>query len=252
MAKQKYQPGNIVGDNGVFFLKEIEPLEANGRKRRRGIFICPLCGNTFECRLEQITQKRGTKSCGCLHDKQVQEMGRKNVKDITGQKRGSLTAICRTNKKASDDSYIWKFQCDCGNTHYLPISEFLCDKTQSCGCNRQSHGERKIEKILKENNITYIREYSPQDCIFPNTNKRGRFDFYLPDYACCIEYDGEQHFKEKSAQYFFDNLDSIQQRDKIKNIYCEKNNIFLIRIPYTDYKDIDFSYLKKKGLFNVR
>ena len=30
-----------------------------------------------------------------------------------------------------------------------------------------------------------------------------------------------------------------QKRDQIKNAYCEENNIMLIRIPYTEYQNIE-------------
>lgn len=45
----------------------------------------------------------------------------------------------------------------------------------------------------------------------------------------------------------FENLyeiSNIQERDEIKNKYCENNNIFLIRIPYTDFKNISKEYIK--------
>ena len=59
-----------------------------------------------------------------------------------------------------------------------------------------------------------------------------KFDFFLPDYNVCIEFDGEQHFKicewgEKKLK------DSIK-KDGIKNSFCENNNIKLLRISYKD------------------
>lgn len=64
----------------------------------------------------------------------------------------------------------------------------------SCGCSINSKGEAKIKKILKENNIEYIQEKRFNDCVF-NTKKIARFDFYLPQENCLIEYDGIQHFQ---------------------------------------------------------
>ena len=80
-------------------------------------------------------------------------------------------------------------------------------------------------------------------------NKNGtyplKFDFYLPDYNCCIEYDGKQHFEP--IDYFGGKNGFIktQERDDIKNQYCKNNDIKLIRIPYTDLKKLDFTYLKQ-------
>ena len=54
-----------------------------------------------------------------------------------------------------------------------------------------------------------------------------------------IEYEGEQHFNARNQGYFTqDKVNEIQARDEIKNNYCKKHNIKLIRIPYTEYKKI--------------
>jgi len=49
-----------------------------------------------------------------------------------------------------------------------------------------------------------------------------------------IEYDGVQHFK--SIDYFGgeNGFKKRQQNDKIKNIYCIKNKIKLLRIRYDE------------------
>ena len=59
------------------------------------------------------------------------------------------------------------------------------------------------------------------------------FDFYLPNQNICIEYDGEQHFKPIEKFGGQENLKNVQNRDKIKTEFCEKQGITLIRIPYT-------------------
>jgi len=51
----------------------------------------------------------------------------------------------------------------------------------------------------------------------------------------CIEYDGEQHFNEYGKDFFnAENLEIRKLRDSIKNDYCQKNNIQLIRISYKE------------------
>lgn len=112
---------------------------------------------------------------------------------------------------------------------------------QGCGCPvcRASKGERKVEQYLIENNIKYIRQYKFNDC---RGKKRSlSFDFYLPDWNILIEYDGEYHYiarKHHDNQLGMIKLKEYQQRDKIKDDYCLKNNIRLIRIPYWDFKNI--------------
>lgn len=50
-----------------------------------------------------------------------------------------------------------------------------------------------------------------------------------------IEYDGEQHFKPMKHWGGEVALEGVKKRDKIKDTYCEKNNIPLLRIPYWEY-----------------
>ena len=106
---------------------------------------------------------------------------------------------------------------------------------------KRSKGELKIEKILNLLNIQFKTEYSFPDFINKYDKKNFPFDFYLPDYNCCIEYDGEQHFKGWGRNK--ESLKIIQDRDSRKNQYCQEHEIKLIRIPYTDFKKIDEQYI---------
>jgi len=111
------------------------------------------------------------------------------------------------------------------------------NSVQGCPeCKTISKGENKIMKILSKNNIEYTKEHSFEDC--KNINKLP-FDFYIPSKNIIIEYDGIHHFK--SVDFFGGEkeLKHRQKLDKIKDKYCEKNNIYLIRIPYTEYKNVE-------------
>jgi very-short-patch-repair endonuclease len=98
-------------------------------------------------------------------------------------------------------------------------------------CGQTSKGETKIEKFLEEYNFKYILQHKFNDCkhIFLL-----RFDFYLPKYNICIEYDGIQHYKP--IKWFGGEKAFIktQIRDEIKTNYCKENNIHLIRISYNE------------------
>ena len=100
----------------------------------------------------------------------------------------------------------------------------------------------KIANILKELNINFYSEYRFKDCkdIRPLS-----FDFYLPDYNLCIEYDGEQHNKIIKYWGDSDGLKDRQKKDNIKNDFCKKNNIKLIRISYLEKDKIDRTYIEK-------
>ena len=77
-----------------------------------------------------------------------------------------------------------------------------------------------------------------------------RFDFYLPDKNTAIEYDGAQHFRpvrfngttwDQAAKKY----ELQKSNDNIKNRFCKENAIKLIRIPYTQLKNIN-SILSKE------
>ena len=100
---------------------------------------------------------------------------------------------------------------------------------KGCPICRESKGEEEIRQYLIENKIKYIKQYTFNGC--KNINKLP-FDFYLPDYNTCIEYDGIQHFKP--IEHFGGNIGflKLKQNDSIKANFCLKNNISLIRISY--------------------
>lgn len=110
-----------------------------------------------------------------------------------------------------------------------------------------SKGEEKILHILLKNKINFIREKTFIDL------KRGkyRFDFYLPQFNICIEYDGPQHFQYikhfyKKQQDFL----AAQERDRRKNSYCLSHNIKLYRIPYFKIDDVkNFSDLFNQDFY---
>lgn len=98
-----------------------------------------------------------------------------------------------------------------------------------CPTCKSSKGELAIIKILEEFNIDYINEYSFKDLKKEGSSKPLRFDFYLPKYNTCIEFDGKHHFEEIGTR---EKLEEISHRDNLKNEYCKKHNIDLIRLNY--------------------
>lgn len=110
-----------------------------------------------------------------------------------------------------------------------------CHITQESGCpyckKRFSKGENKIALILQHNKIKYVRQYCFLKC--KGIRNLLPFDFYLPDYNTCIEFDGRQHTEPVSLFGGIITFKKIQINDKIKNIFCIENKIKLIRIPYS-------------------
>lgn len=70
-----------------------------------------------------------------------------------------------------------------------------------------------------------------------------RFDFYVEN-KYLIEYDGIQHFSPGSGWNTLEQLKKTQEKDKLKNLWCQQHNIPLIRIPYTHLDEITIEDLK--------
>jgi hypothetical protein len=109
---------------------------------------------------------------------------------------------------------------------------------------KNSRGQSLITNWLSTNSIEHLTEHKFNDCINPKTKYPLKFDVFIPSHNMIIEYDGEQHFKpvkfhqkmtEEQMQHL---LDKTQYRDDIKNRYCIENSIKILRIPYTEKKNI--------------
>lgn len=101
-------------------------------------------------------------------------------------------------------------------------------------CFTQSKSEIKISNFLKDNNISFIQQKTFLNCINTITGRQLRFDFYLPDFNICIEYDGKQHFESISIWGGEKALKDNKFKDNIKDEFCKKNGINIIRITYKD------------------
>lgn len=140
---------------------------------------------------------------------------------------------------------------NCGEIFITSYCAFMQRGGQLCPkcASNISKGEYAIKKYLEDNSIEFYMQFRFNDC---RTTVPLPFDFYLPKYHMCIEYDGEGHYipirrgnmTDVQAQYI---LDSIKQRDEIKNKYCDQNEIQLLRIPYWEFNNIDI--ILNKELF---
>lgn len=81
----------------------------------------------------------------------------------------------------------------CGHIWDVSPNPFLKEGTRCPKC-KFSKGEVAVEKWLFENKINYTTQMKFDGCIH---KKRLSFDFYLPDYNLCIEYDGTTHYLQK-------------------------------------------------------
>lgn len=205
--------------------------------------------------------KGGTRSCGCKQKKAFKNANVTGViqENLSGQNLSGFEIISKTNIQDSNRSYYYKVKCPyCGNIFPLSgrhLKDGYC--SHSCGClnntqygllgegkgyqKARSRDEQFIMDALTSVGVPFEKEKQFIDLINPDTGGFLSFDFFLnsPKYGqYIIEFDGAQHFSSKG---FMRDLKEQRKLDLIKNQYCWKNNIRLIRIPYN--KDYDISDL---------
>jgi len=125
------------------------------------------------------------------------------------------------------------------------FKQILSNHIKGYGCHKckSSLGETKIMSYLETHKIKYISEKTFHDLKLYNNLK---FDFYIPKFKMCIEFDGPQHFMpanfkkfslpptKRDVETFFKTI----RRDSIKNDYCKNNNLKILRIPYWEINNI--------------
>lgn len=209
-------------------------------------WICQCeCGNKISVAGKNLVSGN-TKSCGCFQKEQSAKAHKLN---LAGERYGKLLVLEEVPsivEKSGQIRTAWRCRCDCGNAVIVKTINLRAGDTQSCGC-LFSKGEARIETLLKEMNISFKKEYSFND-LLTDKNYPMRFDFAVfngKKIECLIEYQGRQHYMEWDTKVET-TLEERQKRDEQKKLYCLKNNIKLIEIPYTDYSKIDCDYLKEK------
>ena len=163
---------------------------------------------------------------------------------------------CYGNKKHTTEEFIEKVEIihknkfDYSLVRYIRSTDkikIICPKhgvfeqqahSHLCGIGcpicKASKGEHRISKWLETNNTKFVREKTFSNC--QGKQRPLPFDFYLPKYNLCIEYDGRQHFQPVFGTETFVNT---QQTDSIKDKYCKNSDIELLRIPYQEFNDIE-------------
>lgn len=105
-----------------------------------------------------------------------------------------------------------------------------------CGKCTKSLGESLIKYYLVNNYIDHHTQYKFEDCKIGK--KPLPFDFFLPEYNIAIEFDGMQHYAPSELFGGPEEFRKLKLRDNCKSDYCASRGIKLIRIPFTELKNI--------------
>ena len=208
--------GRFIKDNGTWIYYVCQ------KHMNKGIQFCSFHNLKYS--------KYGCRFCAgkSLSTQDFAERLKETVPDVlvVGEYRGANYPLeCRCTK--------------CGHQWDANVRSLL--NKSGCPMCTFSKGEQKIARILQQNNIDYYSQYQYNDCcdIHPL-----RFDYYLPEYNACLEYQGQQHyypvrFGSRSVEEANIQFQQTVKRDKIKEQYCTDNHINLIQIPYWEYDKLE-------------
>jgi len=190
------------------------------------IFICEEHGE-FKSTLNMLfnQNKHGCKKCGDYYTSQnklkLSEEKLKNEVKLLSNNKYTLkeNTFKGVNKMAT-------FICEEHGEFDRKAGKVLYEGKICCPSCKGSNGELFINNFLLNNNmkenIDYYREHKFDKLIYKRNMK---FDFYLPKFNLLIEFDGKQHWDNKSKFYDKDGI----IRDNLKDQFCKDNNLSLIR-----------------------
>jgi Zn finger protein HypA/HybF involved in hydrogenase expression len=237
---------------------------------------CPKCGNESKSSKLSLTKEKFIEKSEAVHDKKFNYNLVNYINNATAVKiicnfhgefmqkpmmhlQGNGCPKCGGTQKSNTEEFIEKSKLIHGDKYEYDNVKYLNSKLKvlinckkhgifpqspshhllgsGCPTCKDSRGEKYIKKILKEKKIIFESQKKFKDCINTKTGRELSFDFYLPDFNICIEYDGEQHFVEwrlSSKELAKEKLKKIKFRDELKTIYCYKKNISLLRIKFDE------------------
>lgn len=173
---------------------------------------CPNCCSTKKKTAREVRNK-------------IVELGN-NEYELLGEYKNSVTPI---KLKHIACSHIFK----------MTYGNFV-SQGQRCPKCKSSKGERLVSNFLNRQNLRYEEQYKFKECI----NIRPLpFDFAVlgknENVIALMEFDGRQHFEPVDFFGGEEGLSRIKLHDRIKNNFCEDNNIPLLRIPYWEQGNIE-------------
>ena len=150
--------------------------------------------------------------------------------------------------KSTRYSKIKIFHTVCGEPFDITVSNLKQGKgCPSCAAGiQESKAAKYFKKLIIENNIEIIEEYS--EFKNPFTGKFLPVDFYIPSLDCFIEIDGIQHYKPVDLFGGVEAFEASLFRDYLKENAIKAKGSELIRVPMIDFekgKSLSFKNQKK-------
>lgn len=180
--------------------------------------ICPIHG-IFEQKAGDHLKGNGCKKCGIERRAQGRRCNKEDFvrksKEIFGElyeypdNMIYINSSTKVNIICKKHGEFWKTP----NNHL--------SKRQGCPICEESKGELEISRILRDLGVYFEKQKRFKECRNIYTLP---FDFYMPDYNICVEFQGEQHFRPVERFGGERAFKFLKERDKIKFDYCNKQN----------------------------
>ena len=221
-------------------------MRKQGKTRIVLTFNCKDCDTRYDMMWDNVKTQEFKGCCTKCAHKRSQDYRRLQAKDLINKfeqygykvitpiekikPRGKNKTLNQT-KVLVEDKFGYRFEINYNN-FCNRIDRYIELNNDNNNFYAGKHiYEEKVCQYLEELQIPYKREFVFQDCRGKD-NRQMRFDFCLyfnqPEKHLLIEIDERHHTNTK-----------VKKRDRIKNYYCEKNNIPLLRIDYRDIRDLD-------------
>ena len=211
---------------------------------------CLECGHKWSTKASLLLNGTGCKKCACKKSGLASRKSQEYFENQIKEKHPNITIL--SNYITAKDKVLCK--CNkCNHEWWATPDSLLSNGRSDCPVCSSYSNEGKMVKLLEKWDYRVETQKSFKDCKDVSYLK---FDAFLTDFNTCVEYDGEQHYnpipwggisEEEANQTLLD----VQRRDKIKDEYCKKNGIKLIRIPYWKSEHMEeylFDELVKNGV----
>lgn len=212
--------------NNFQFIKAYRKEVENNRTKPVVDFIC---NNHLDKGIQtMILPNMRREICGCYYCRNDYNGAthRVDINDANDYLKSKSDNIILKGKYTGISRKVLLSCTKCNHQWYGRIT----DSKMCPNCESGSYGEKLLREFFKENNIVFIEQKTFRDC--KNINPL-RFDFYLPYYHTCIEYQGRQHYVATENFGGEKGFELRKKNDDIKRKFCKDNHIRLYEIDYT-------------------
>lgn len=191
-------------------------------------FVCPL-GHRWETGYGRIQAGHGCWYCGIEKHSRTQGLKPADYHALASERGFTWMGPEVKNRKTGTE-----WQCKYGHVWKAPYHGIKSGN--GCSVCKESKGEKRIDRALRDWGIHFTRQKTFDAC---KSQKHLPFDFYfqLGSKYFLVEYDGELHFVNRMAGESA--LLKTQHHDAIKTQFAKDHNFVLIRIPYTEFNNIE-------------